>query len=377
MKLMSLTLLSLLLVVGCADEKEEVFKTIIKEDAMGKVVTLPAWKYEASAWSNIGTATKQGNNQVDFSVITVSKIKTVLGLSTEQLSLLSTSANINKWSGCQPGRWIAVTTPDSNGSLNLQYLAALPPHGMGEFAGYNHAATKPNIAGSTGGTIYYNQAGTTEVTVRYRLPDFSLAALGCTHAYLYDGLSGSANQVAYTELAISASQGRELILNGGYTHGAITGSSHTKLFYVYFGTPSEPRKHYIHSSTDAIANSVYVNFSVVTQSATYLAGSYGWTPPAGMAYDMSMLEDTEDVGTHKIKLLWRPRTGEGMDITRLTGTYTIYRATSLAGANLETVRTGVVVADNPDPIHFETTESVSNLTNTAGQTYYLLFDKTN
>ena len=79
------------------------------------------------------------------------------------------------------------------------------------------------------------------------------------------------------------------------------------------------------------------------------------------------------MGTQKIKFMWRPWRDEIGG--RITGTYNIYRATSAAGANLETVRTGVVVADNPDPIHFEETESVSQLTNTAGQTYYLLFEK--
>jgi len=372
---MSLTLLSLLLVVGCADEKESVFETIKKEDAMGKVVTLPAWKYEASAWSNIGTAVKQGNNQVDFSALTISQIKAVLGESTEQLSLLSTSANVNKWSGCQTGNWSALSPADTNGSLNLQYIAPAAPYGMGEFAGYNHAATKPNIVSGTGANINYNQSGSAEVTVRYRLPDFSLAALGCTHAYLYDGLSGSANQVAQIELMMSGIQGREINLNGAYPHGALTGSSHSKTFYVYFGTPSEPRKHYIDISADGINREISVTFNIVTQTAQYLEASYQWSPPIDMIYCLSMLDNTEEIGTHKIKFLWRPWRDEAG--YRVTGTYNIYRATSAAGANLQTVRTGVVVTSNPDPIHFEETESVSNLTNTAGQTYYLLFKKTN
>lgn len=370
-----------MLVALIACEKEhEIINEIEQnqtEETMGKLVTLPPWKYDASAWSPIGTASKKGNNQVEFSGLTTTQIKNVLGESSHAVGVLCKSTKVNKWSGCQPGTWLGSSaTGDPNGAKNISYVAkTAPPYQESSYAGYNHNATKPQIISGNGNDIIYGQTGQTTVTVKYRMPDFTMSHLGCTHMFLYDGAFGDSQQVAAVDLSADTPGGRDLSISGAWSHGSITAGYFTQRFYVYFGTPQEPTKYFIQSTADSINRYIDITFNVRYQKVNYYTGNYGWTPPPGMNYNMTMLNDSDKVGTQKIKFQWLPTVGSGPDAVVQSGTYDIYRATSSSGANLTTIKTGVVVSAGTDVLSRIVTESSLSLTNTAGVNYWILFKK--
>jgi len=205
------------------------------------------------------------------------------------------------------------------------------------------------------------------------LPDFDLVPFGCTHIYIYEGQSGSAEQIAGRLLSEAiAEDGGTIEVSGTYAVGSLSGSI-SRDIYVYFGTVSNPRKHFFESITDGVERYKTVTIGTYVEIISYTAASYNWTPPSGLDYGISLLDNTDQVGTQRLRISWRPWVmSQGQ---RETGTYKIYRATSAAGANLQLLHNGVVVGSSSDPITFITTEAQYPCQNVSGQSYYLLFEK--
>lgn len=84
-----------------------------------------------------GTKTNAGS-YVDFTNMTTSKIRSVLGESSNSVSVLAKSSKVNRWSKFSP-RSVTV----SGGQITTTISA---PYKMGEFAGYNHGARTPSVS---------------------------------------------------------------------------------------------------------------------------------------------------------------------------------------------------------------------------------------
>ena len=86
--------------------------------------------------SNTCTHTLAGQT-VDCTDISVSKIKNVLGATTNNLSELCTNSNVNVYSGFSPKYWfVSGANPETATLTNDNKI----PYQMGYFAGYNHNA---------------------------------------------------------------------------------------------------------------------------------------------------------------------------------------------------------------------------------------------
>ena len=75
---------------------------------------------------------------VECSVINATLIKTVLGETVTGIGALSTSPNVNKWSGFGPTEWW-------NGGNSTITDRVIAPYQFGNFAGYHHNAITPFI----------------------------------------------------------------------------------------------------------------------------------------------------------------------------------------------------------------------------------------
>ena len=85
--------------------------------------------------NDIGDGAVVGNT-AEISNITMTNIRDVLGETSNSLSVLSTSVNINEWSAFSP---LELEVDDDHNFI----FTSTTPYEMGEFAGYNHTAIIP------------------------------------------------------------------------------------------------------------------------------------------------------------------------------------------------------------------------------------------
>lgn len=92
-------------------------------------------------------------NTVECVNINTTKVRNALGASINSVSGLSRHVNINPWSGFGPTVYSVV-------GQNLVTAVGAAPHGLGEFAGYNHNARIPGwITSAPSADIWVNSGG--------------------------------------------------------------------------------------------------------------------------------------------------------------------------------------------------------------------------
>ena len=138
---------------------------------MNKIIGLHG-SYTASQIKAKSSIPQQTNmsvvgNTVECINISVSQIKSVLSASTNAVSQLCNHANINRYSFYSPLEW-----SDVNGLITF---SPKYPYSLGNFAGYNHNASKPGIYSVVPSAINYgNGMKTTDVTVNVKLGEMDL-----------------------------------------------------------------------------------------------------------------------------------------------------------------------------------------------------------
>lgn len=191
---------------------------------MGKILNtyngLSASQIIAKA-SNTCTMTLAGST-VDCTNITTTKIKSVLGASSNSVSALCQHSGVNKYSGFSPVEWYISGTD--------LYNRVKTPYTMGSFAGYNHSAVTPAFIGKTTNAAVYDFPVPLTITAYFEAGELNYAAIDGNISKVvlkvYDGLT----EIGSSSVSLSSING-SYILNCPITYG--WSSSHTlnaKLF---------------------------------------------------------------------------------------------------------------------------------------------------
>ena len=92
--------------------------------------------------------------------IKMSDVKSVLGETSDDLSVLCTSSNVNKWSAYSPYTRDVSGTPNIYGNgATLRHNKPTSNYSLGSFAGYNHGANVPSITSTKHDDDLYMSSG--------------------------------------------------------------------------------------------------------------------------------------------------------------------------------------------------------------------------
>lgn len=144
---------------------------------MGKEITLPLGLNIADA-DSIGDYSLVSGRTYDVTNITTMDIRNVLGEDNNDVGLLCTSPNINKWAAFRPYPLDKAYTEGATkygytyeaATMQLVYHAVNDGYRMGDFAGYNHNAVKP--APNLPATSVRYSKNDDEVSAEFILGDF-------------------------------------------------------------------------------------------------------------------------------------------------------------------------------------------------------------
>ena len=133
---------------------------------MGKILTLPSWMSASMVASNsdVGTVTDNANGTITVTNVHNSTVKNVLAETTNSVSTLCKSANINGWS-----YWSPLVMGYDSTNMAFTFTTKTSSFNLGDFAAYNHQAAKPSVNSSNTDVYTTTLSGNVNVSSNVQL----------------------------------------------------------------------------------------------------------------------------------------------------------------------------------------------------------------